>query len=302
VFLGNTATVEGGALHIADNGSFRADRCTFEQNTARRGGALTQTSGNGNRIVTNCTFRDNSATGVSSPWDYHGGGAVLIYGGQLTLVNCEIQGNTATAAHGGAALVDGTYGSSTISMINCTVANNTAPATNTGGVFAGQFTEVTTANIVNSILWNNQGSQIASDPKAVITVSHSDVQGGHAGPNNIDDDPMFVSATDLRLSHGSRCINAGLASAIPPSVTADLAGNPRVQGSAVDMGAYEFEACWGDVFPPAGNGIVGIDDLLTVINGWGTMGQPWGHAGDTNGDGLVNVDDILIIVNYWGPC
>jgi hypothetical protein len=169
-------------------------------------------------------------------------------------------------------------------------------------VFAGQFTEVTTANIVNSILWNNQGSQIASDPKAVITVSHSDVQGGHAGPNNIDDDPMFVSATDLRLSHGSRCINAGLASAIPPSVTADLAGNPRVQGSAVDMGAYEFEACWGDVFPPAGNGIVGIDDLLTVINGWGTMGQPWGHAGDTNGDGLVNVDDILIIVNYWGPC
>jgi hypothetical protein len=47
-----------------------------------------------------------------------------------------------------------------------------------------------------------------------------------------------------------------------------------------------------------GNGIVDVDDLLTVINSWGVKGG----AGDVTGNGIVDVDDLLAVINAWGPC
>ncbi|MBG81431.1 MAG: arylsulfotransferase (ASST) [Phycisphaerae bacterium] len=45
-----------------------------------------------------------------------------------------------------------------------------------------------------------------------------------------------------------------------------------------------------------GDGLVAVDDLLAVINSWGT------GAGDVQGDGQTNVDDILQVVDQWGLC
>ncbi len=46
------------------------------------------------------------------------------------------------------------------------------------------------------------------------------------------------------------------------------------------------------------SGAVNVGDLLSVINAWGTSGNP----NDVNGDGSVNVLDLLAVINAWGPC
>jgi hypothetical protein len=46
-----------------------------------------------------------------------------------------------------------------------------------------------------------------------------------------------------------------------------------------------------------GNSLVDVDDLLAVINGWGTSGPA-----DITGNGTVDVDDLLAVVNAWGAC
>jgi glucan biosynthesis protein len=59
--------------------------------------------------------------------------------------------------------------------------------------------------------------------------------------NSIYADPLFVnmSTPDLHVQPNSPAVNAGIN--LGPKVvgTVDFAGNPRVQGSNIDIGAYE---------------------------------------------------------------
>ena len=54
--------------------------------------------------------------------------------------------------------------------------------------------------------------------------------------------------------------------------------------------------CPGDI---DGSGNVGVDDLLLVINQWGSCSS---CIADINGDGQVGVDDLLFIISDWGSC
>jgi len=47
------------------------------------------------------------------------------------------------------------------------------------------------------------------------------------------------------------------------------------------------------------DGVVNVDDLLAVINGWGPCQNPPCDS-DIDGDGSTNVDDLLQIINNWG--
>lgn len=53
-----------------------------------------------------------------------------------------------------------------------------------------------------------------------------------------------------------------------------------------------------------GNGLVNIDDLLTIINGWGacapTQPCPADIAPPPGGNGAVDIDDLLLTINNWG--
>jgi hypothetical protein len=49
--------------------------------------------------------------------------------------------------------------------------------------------------------------------------------------------------------------------------------------------------CPGDV---DGDGIVGVEDMLACIAGWGSP------DGDADGDGTTGVSDILLIISAWG--
>lgn len=48
-----------------------------------------------------------------------------------------------------------------------------------------------------------------------------------------------------------------------------------------------------------GDGMVGINDLLTVIGAWGPCPD---CAADLDDDGMVGINDLLIVIGAWGPC
>jgi hypothetical protein len=49
-----------------------------------------------------------------------------------------------------------------------------------------------------------------------------------------------------------------------------------------------------------GDGVVDIDDLLAVINGWGGCpASPAACPVDINADGVVDIDDLLIVITNW---
>jgi len=64
--------------------------------------------------------------------------------------------------------------------------------------------------------------------------------------------------------------------------------------------------CPADCAPAGGNGAVNIDDLLAVINAFGSMDGPCDNAPDngdgTFGNGIVNIDDLLGVINAFGAC
>jgi hypothetical protein len=152
-----------------------------------------------------------------------------------SIVNCIINGNTANAGAG-------IYFSActTPSLTNCTIVRNTAAG---GGAGGGVYCyHVSSTKIVNSILWQNPPNEIGNNYGNPV-VTNSDVLGGYTGTGNINVDPLFVNINagpDLRLTSLSKCIDTGDKTApdLPPT---DKDGNPRVNNSKVDMGAYEYQ-------------------------------------------------------------
>jgi hypothetical protein len=51
-----------------------------------------------------------------------------------------------------------------------------------------------------------------------------------------------------------------------------------------------------------GSTTVHIDDLLAVINVWGSTGAPGTVVGDVDGNGVVDIDDLLSVISGWGNC
>lgn len=89
------------------------------------------------------------------------------------------------------------------------------------------------------------------------------------------------------------------------SITWDGSGiafTPPTPG-VVDL--LDAPICRGDIAPPKGNGIVNVDDLLTVISTWGPCEDGALCVADIappEGNGVVNVDDLLAVISAWGEC
>jgi hypothetical protein len=51
------------------------------------------------------------------------------------------------------------------------------------------------------------------------------------------------------------------------------------------------------------DGVTNVQDLLMIINGWGScVAPPANCQTDINGDLLTNVSDLLAVITGWGPC
>jgi hypothetical protein len=133
-----------------------------------------------------------------------------------------------------------------------TVSNVTAIASgvNSAGIqsrYSDSADESHTLTLGNSIAEGASDLRTEDGPgTARIVVSNSNFDsakaasaGTIAGPANQTAAPLFVDAAsgDYQPAVGSPTIDAGASGELGPF---DLAGNPRVQGAAPDIGAYEF--------------------------------------------------------------
>jgi hypothetical protein len=178
----------------------------------------------GGRVV-NCEISDNIGGARS---------AAGIYIAQTMLVRgCLIKNNGAATA-GGIYLAAGVVES-------CTIVSNRATAAGGG---AGIFRASGTAGVItNCVVWSNVA------PASVYSNIYSTTTSGVAytcttsptidGTGCISTDPQFASTVTYTLLESSPCIGTGINHAWMSSAT-DLIGNPRLTGSVVDMGAYEY--------------------------------------------------------------
>jgi probable HAF family extracellular repeat protein len=255
-FSGNLAKMTpggaGGAVFTQDSGS-TFDNCQFIGNSAFEGGGIfTQAiRSNPSLSVTNCIFSGNRATSA-------GGAVSFSYTVPASLTNCVFSGNVASL--GGAMEIQGL----SATLTNCTFTANTASAQG-GAIWTANANADTSLNLNNCILLaDSSPNNLEIDGDMSTAATYSDIQGGMTGTGNIDADPKFLRNPspgpdntwgtadddygDLQLRITSPCIDVGDNTAVPNSISTDLAGNPRFidvptindPGAIVDMGAYEY--------------------------------------------------------------
>jgi Protein of unknown function (DUF1565) len=221
------------------NGGPTVSNCSFTGNDSPDGAVDTSGAFNDSSSPTfiNCAFTNNSVGDFSVGGDEgygNGGGGMYNYLSTVTLVNCLFEGNTANTQF---AACGGVFDASTnITVINCTFTNN-KPITSAGGYGAICTFGPGIATLINTICYGD--SAVETYGSAIIT--YSDIEGGYTGTGNINTNPLFASTSNLELQGSSPCINAGSNAGLPLGDTTDLAGYPRVMGTAVDMGVYEFQ-------------------------------------------------------------
>jgi len=153
-------------------------------------------------------------------------------------------------------------GPGTIRVINATIGDNHSTNLTGGGLTFGEH--INHIEIINSIVYGNSPHNVAvqntiGSQYGDVYISHSLIGGGeegilyfdniwtilHWGEGNIDADPLWQGDLSPEypyiLSGNSPARNAGTLD-IPGFVFPefDLAGNPRIYGDSIDMGAYEW--------------------------------------------------------------
>jgi FlgD Ig-like domain len=175
---------------------------------------------------------------------------------QVNILNSEINNNEALFG-GWSPVCTGVYidFESNLNLINSTIGDNFSSHTG-AAVLLAYHSE---ANIINSIIYGNVPYNIGfTEGPNTLTTYSSLIGGGISGMlginNNIinwddetmlDEDPLWLGAGyeyPYALSSNSPCIDSGeLVFPYGLELPAyDLAGNPRVMSSNIDMGAYEF--------------------------------------------------------------
>jgi len=186
----------------------------------------------------NTIISDNCASGR-----HNTGGGIYCYGSELNISDMLMNNNTSSVGAG-------IYcGNSILSLKNVTSAVNYAY------IGSSIYSWASNLYLINCVFWNDTTESITNDD-STIDVIYTDIQGGETGivtndngtvnwlEGNIDLDPLFLGTGDhpFSLIENSPCIDAGTPDTIGLNLPEfDLAGNPRVFGGRIDMGAYEWQ-------------------------------------------------------------
>jgi len=227
---------DGGAIAVK---STHCEDCIFDENFATNGGAVNFLANEETSFI-RCKFINNVAQ--------DDGGAICI--SQIAffdltaadITNCIFSNNHASD---GGAICSKTYlrGKALIKINNCSFSYNVA--TGYGGALFLR-NEVSfpdkVISINNCIAYGNYAPYFPEiyETEKPVTVTFSDIRGGHAGEGNIDANPIFLSIDttgDLYPHPDSPCIDAGTSDDAPAD---DIDGYLRPIGPGYDMGAYEY--------------------------------------------------------------
>jgi len=179
-------------------------------NECGRGGGLYGTAG---AQVDRCWVMNNHAG--------HGGG---IYAENGAALYSTLLASNSAPIGGGIVLV------SNATSYNCTIADNSATVTAGGADSHAAF-------LWNAIVWNNTAPSGANYRVAGTNAfNYSCTAPQPGGVSNIVDNPAFLAG--YALPPESPCVDQGYLFAWAWTAR-DLAGDPRVRGSAIDQGAYQ---------------------------------------------------------------
>jgi hypothetical protein len=223
---------------VSNYGTLTLTNCTVSHNTtagywALGGGLINR----GTATLMDCTVSDNTASGV-----YGAAGAGVYNYDKLTLTNCTISGNLASR-NGSGATGGGLENAGTATLTNCTISGNVGGGLDTSGG---------TATLANTIVAGNDtdvSGAVTSQGNNMIGASDgssgwvsSDLTGTSAQPLN----PLLATLGNyggrtqtMALLPGSPAIDAGNNALVPPGVTSDQRGLPRIVNGVVDIGAFE---------------------------------------------------------------
>ena len=234
--------------------------CTLSNNTTVGSGTADIAGGgvylDGAATASNCVIVNNRADKYTTDAVVSGGGACVVGGSELW--NCTLAYNVSAVTAGGAYL-----GGS--SAYNCLFKNNQSVNRESvyiqwGSLFNSTVVGYTAGcgiriningEVDNCIVVSNAASCEVVSAGDTVTFNNNCAYPAYPGPitsgsGTITAHPMFVNygAGDFRLQAGSPCINTGLNQAWMAGAQ-DLAGNARIYGAVVDMGAYEAQSAAG---------------------------------------------------------
>jgi predicted outer membrane repeat protein len=267
-FSGNATATSGGAIYSSCSNSYSSDysqvtatNCTLSGNTATSGGAIYSGGGGSDSLVTVTNSALSGNTASSS------GGA--IYSSSVLAANCTLIDNLArgTGRKGG-----GIYASGLVKLFNSILWHTLAEAqdnliyiTSTGSLRNADVAFPSPLNQAKSIIKGGIAA-ISAETGAVVSL-------GETAVTILSSDPLFSNAASpvgpdgiwqtlddgLRLQSNSPALNFGLSMYLPVDtydldtdenlvelLPVDLVGHDRIQGAALDLGAYET----GDSFQP----------------------------------------------------
>ncbi|RLD60139.1 MAG: hypothetical protein DRN27_08230 [Thermoplasmata archaeon] len=249
-----------GSAILTQNGYCNFNNVIVRNNTGGKGIC--------NTIEYNCPNPVLNATYINTKVEHNypgvefNGGAIRLGGHpnilgeyKAQIINCEIIDNYndffyVTGGASGLTIHDNIV----VDVVNSTFGDNTL-LYDTGCTNSVNNSEL---NIFNSILYNNDGYSTILWENALINISNSLIEGGDDNVNyqqtpsvinwlegNVNEDPLWQNEGDFpfSLTSNSPCINAGTLD-LPPEIELpefDLAGNPRIYGETIDMGAYEYQ-------------------------------------------------------------
>lgn len=320
----NARTALGGAVRCRGLSSPTFSRCIFRDNRSTDSGAAVHCSEQSEPRFQNCVFANNAAASY--------GGAVYSEDASPRFTSCMFVANAVGGRTQGSALC---LVASDVELTNCTVTGNASDGDAVLACSSTEIPGQVTAT--GCILWDGDDTISHDPNSVVTIAystvyggwpgdGNIDVDPLFFDPDGPDDDPNTWEDNDYRLSTGSPCIDAGDNTAVPSDladldadadrderVPFDLDGYPRFiedpftpnTGVAdppdyryvVDMGAYEFQFCYGDLDD---DGQVGLSDLAALLGHYGTQTGATYYDGDLDSDGDVDLADLAELLGWYG--
>ena len=224
VIRDNTSTVGGGGMYN-DSAPITLINSVIKDNTAEYGGGIR--NNNSASKLTNVIITGNSATMATTG---AGGGGIFNQASAIELTNVLIADNSTNFQGGGFRNLSGNPVFTNVTMANNTAVNNAATTAMdvAGGV----------PQLHNTIVFGTIGGNFATQSSMIDdNTSGARVAATHT-ITDVFTDPANGNYT---LKTGSPATNAGDNTLYPNLNTnpRDLAGNPRLVGTAIDQGAYE---------------------------------------------------------------
>ena len=264
----STSKNGSGVLLYGDAGFYNV---LFRNNvTENQGGAVY--AQNSSSIFVNCRFQSNQVT------NYDGAACNLVYS-DIKMYNCVFDSNQAARFGGAITTVE-----SDLLVQNGTFFGNS------GGSNIFQFSTSGDIRLKNCIFDANTSPVVMGSSGGVATFVDGLMPMNNSWlilcPTCIGATPTFANlgAGDYSLAQGSRGIDEAL-NAVPVNNYNDYAGNPRLVGSSMDMGAFEFQGAVGispnraisgvSIYPNPSSELISVqsDAAIESVQIFNTSGQ-----------------------------